>query len=154
MSDIIGALAAQFGLPQQQVETAAGSLFKLVQQQAGGGDFQQLLGALPQIQQWIGKAADAPAAAGGGGLLGQLGSLAGGLGGGGASLGPLLTELAGSGLKPEMLTKFVPALLEQVRQQVDPALLEKVLGAVPALKSLSGGSGGALAGALGGLLGR
>lgn len=155
MTDIIGSLAAQFGLQPDKVESAAGSVFKLVQQQAGGGDFQQLLGALPQIQQWIGKAGSAaPAAGGGGGLLGGIGALAGSLGGGGgAALGPLLAELAGSGLKPETLTKLIPALLTQVQKHVDPAVLEKVLASVPALKALaSGGSGGGLAGALGGLL--
>ncbi|MGH8444255.1 MAG: DUF2780 domain-containing protein, partial [Solimonas sp.] len=140
MSNIIGQLAGQFGVSPAQAESAAGSVFKLLQERAQAGDFQKLLGAVPQIQDWIAKADHAPEAAGGGGLLGQLGGLLGGGGGGG--FGGVLAALQQSGLKPETLVQFVPALLEKLSAHVDPALLAKVLDAVPALKELEGAGGG------------
>src|SRR3546814_2966612 len=43
MSDIISELAGQFGIPSAQAESAAGSVLKFVQTEAGSGDFQKLL---------------------------------------------------------------------------------------------------------------
>src|SRR3546814_13831130 len=82
MSDIISELAGQFGIPSAQAESAAGSVLKFVQTEAGSGDFQKLLAAAPQIQGWIAKAGQGAASSGGGGLSGQLGGLAAALGGG------------------------------------------------------------------------
>src|SRR3546814_5638826 len=69
MSDIISELAGQFGIPSAQAESAAGSVLKFVQTEAGSGDFQKLLAAAPQIQGWIDKAGQGAASSGGGGLL-------------------------------------------------------------------------------------
>lgn len=155
MNDIIATLASQFGISAPQAESAAGSLFKLVQDKAASGDFQQLLTAVPQVGDWIAKAGAAGGGSAGGGLLGGLGgALGGALGGGSGDLGALLAAVQKSGLKPETLAQFVPALLQLVATKVDPALIEKLVAAVPALKQLGGASGGAgLGSVLGGLLG-
>lgn len=145
MNDIISSLSASFGLKPEQTESAAGTLFQLLQQKAAPTDFQQLLGALPQIGEWLGKAAptEGVAAPSGGGLLG-------GLLAGSSTLGPVLGALQSIGLTPETVMRFVPALLDQVRAHVDPALIERLVASVPALKPFVGGEGGA--GALGGML--
>lgn len=156
MNAIITQLAAQFGLSPAQAESAAGAILHLVQTRAAGGDFERLIEAMPPVRDWIGQAAAAPA----GGLLGSLGSLAGSLGGSGGELGGLLAAVQQAGLKPELLAQFVPALLQQLSQHVDPALIARLLEAVPALRGLgaasttaaSGGDG--LGAALGGLLGK
>lgn len=152
MSDIISELAGQFGISPAQAESAAGSVLKFVQSQAAGGDFQQLLVAAPQIQNWIAKAGQATSSSGGGGLLGQLGGLAAGLGGQAGGIAGVLAALQKAGLKPEMIAQFAPALLQKLSSQIDPALVAKIVGAVPALKELGAGGGGALGG-LGSLLG-
>ncbi|HET8881377.1 MAG TPA: DUF2780 domain-containing protein [Solimonas sp.] len=151
MSNIIGELAGQFGIAPAQAESAAGSILKFVQAQAGGGDFQKLLGAAPQIQDWIAKAGQAGSSSGGG-LLGQLGGLAASLGGEAGGIGGVLAALQQAGLKPETVAQFVPALLQKLSAHVDPALVAKLFESVPALKELGAGGGGALGG-LGGLLG-
>lgn len=157
MNAVITQLAGQFGLSPAQAESAAGAILHLVQTRAAGGDFERLIDAVPQVRDWIGKAAAAPAD---GGLLGSLGSLAGSLGGSGGELGGLLAAVQQAGLKPELLAQFVPALLQQLSQHVDPALIARLLEAVPALRGLgaasttaSSGSEG-LGAALGGLLGK
>ncbi|NGY04591.1 DUF2780 domain-containing protein [Solimonas terrae] len=151
MSNIIGELASQFGIAPEQAESAAGSVLKFVQAQAGSGEFQQLLAALPQVQQWIARAGQA-SSAGGAGLLGQLGGLAASLGGEAGGIAGVLTALRHSGLKPDMIAPFVPALLQQLSAHVDPALVTRLMESVPALKELAATGGGSLGG-LGGLLG-
>jgi len=150
MSNIIGELASQFGIQPAQAEGAAGSILKFVQAQAGSGDFQKLLAAAPQIQQWITKAGAAPSSSGGG-LLGQLGGLAASLGGEAGGIGGVLAALQQIGLKPETIAQFAPALLQKLSTQIDPALVAKVFESVPALKGL--GAGGGALGGLGSLLG-
>ncbi|HEY9545053.1 MAG TPA: DUF2780 domain-containing protein [Solimonas sp.] len=151
MSDIISELAGQFGIPSAQAESAAGSVLKFVQTEAGSGDFQKLLAAAPQIQGWIAKAGQGAASSGGGGLLGQLGGLAAGLGGGAGGIAGVLAALQKTGLKPEMIAQFAPALLQKLSAHVDPSLIAKILESVPALKGLGGGGGlGGLLGGLGG----
>jgi hypothetical protein len=152
MSNIIGELAGQFGIAPAQAESAAGSILKFVQAQAGSGDFQKLLGAAPQIQDWIAKAGQTGASSGGGGLLGQLGGLAASLGGEAGGIGSVLAALQQAGLKPETVAQFVPALLQKLSAHIDPALVARLFESVPALKELGAGGGGALGG-LGGLLG-
>src|SRR3546814_4966276 len=112
MSDIISELAGQFGIPSAQAESAAGSVLKFVQTEAGSGDFQKLLAAAPQIQGWIAKAGQGAASSGGGGLLGQLGGLAAGLGGGAGGIAGVLAALQQTGLKPELIAQFAPARSE------------------------------------------
>ncbi|TBU97949.1 DUF2780 domain-containing protein [Stutzerimonas kirkiae] len=156
MNAIIEQLASQLDIQPQQAESAAGSIFKLVREQAPSGDFQQLLAALPQVGEWIARAGNVEAApSASGGLFGSVGGLLGGLAGDTAQGGiaGALGELARTGLNADTLGRFVPALLEQLRQHIDPALLEKLLQAVPALSQLSGnGSAAGLGGLLGGLL--
>lgn len=151
MSDIISELAGQFGIPSAVAESAAGSVLKFVRQEAGNGDFQQLLAAVPQIQGWMAKADAGAAASGSGGLLGQLGGLAAGLGGEAGGIAGLLATLQHTGLKPEMIAQFAPALLQKLSAHVDPALIAKILESVPALKGLGGNLGGGALGGLGGL---
>lgn len=149
MNDIISSLSASFGLKPEQTESAAGTLFQLLQQKAAPTDFQQLLGALPQIGEWLGKAAPAPAEGAAAATQGA-GGLLGGLLAGSSTLGPVLAALQSIGLTPETVMRFVPALLDQVRAHVDPALIERLVASVPALKPFVGGEGAA--GGLGGML--
>ncbi|QLF94423.1 DUF2780 domain-containing protein [Pseudomonas sp. ABC1] len=156
MNAIIEQLASQLDIQPQQAESAAGSIFKLIQEQAASGDFQQLLSALPQVGDWIAKAGNVEAApSASGGLLGSLGGLLGNLGGEAVQGGiaGALGELARTGLNADTLTKFVPTLLDLLRNHIDPALVEKLLQSVPALAQLTGAkSPGGLGGLLGGFL--
>ncbi|MFT4047867.1 MAG: DUF2780 domain-containing protein [Solimonas sp.] len=147
MNAILDELAGRFGITPAQAESAAGAIFKFVQQEAASGDFQKLLAAVPQLQTWIAKAGHADGA-GGGGLLGSLGGLVGEGG-----IGALLASLQKSGLGVEGAAQFLPALVQQLSSHVDPALLAKVLESVPALKELGQAQGGGLGSLLGGLLG-
>ncbi|WP_051362104.1 DUF2780 domain-containing protein [Solimonas soli] len=154
MNEIIDKLASQFGIAPAQAESAAGAVLKFVQHKVSNGDFQKLLAAAPQLQAWIAKAGQAPAAgSGGGGLLGELvGGIASGLGGEGGIAG-VLAALQNAGLDGEGAAQFVPALIQKLSANLDPALVAKVLEQVPAVQSLGGAGGleklGSLLGGLG-----
>lgn len=149
MDDIIRQLSGRLGLDPDQAAAGAGAVFKTIQDNVAGGDFQKLLQQLPQVKSWMGKAEAGTGAGGpdtgGGGLLGMAGGLLGGLGAGGAgSLGELATLLGKNGLSLETASKLLPVLMDLLKDRVDPALIEKLVSSVPALQGLLGGKGGGL----------
>lgn len=151
MQALINALAQQFGMRPEQVQTAVGAVLGLVRERAGQKEFAALVASVPGAQAWIDQAGQAKAPADGGGLLGQAAGLLGALGAGSApgGIGALLGQLQQSGLKPETALQFLPALMEQFRSTAGAETVKKVIEEIPALK---GGAGPG--GALGSLLGR
>ena len=150
MQALINALAQQFGMRPEQVQTAVGAVLGLVRERAGPQEFAALLASVPGANAWIDQAGQAKAPAGGD-LLGQAAGLLGGLGAGSAAggIGALLGQLQQSGLKPESAMQFLPVLMDQFRSTAGAETVKKVLEDIPALKAGSGPGG-----ALGSLLGR
>lgn len=142
MQNLVTQLAQQFGLRSEQVQAGAGAVLQLLQEKAGGADFQQLLGKVPGAKAWIEQARAMPQQAGqvGGGLLGQASNLLGAVTGQGQSgLAGILGKLEQAGFKPDSAVQFVPALLEQLKATAGPDTLNKLLDQVPALKGAAGG---------------
>lgn len=146
MTDIISQLSSQLGIPTDQATAGAGAIMTLIKDQAPDGDFQELVQAVPDASNWIGKAAPGPGS--GSGIGGMVGGLMGGLGGGGAA--GLIGLLGQSGISGGTAAKFLPLFLNLIKGQAGNALFGKILGAVPMLKEAAGGEGGQ--GALAGLL--
>lgn len=147
MQSLIGSLVQQFGLRPEQIQAGAGVVLQLLQEKAGGADFQQLLASLPGAQAWIEKVQALPQQGGSGvgGLLGQASSILGAVTGQDASgLAGILGKLEAAGFNAQSATQFVPALLEQLKGAAGADVLGKVLQQVPALK----GGGGLLGGLL------
>lgn len=142
MQNIISTLAQQFGLRPEQVQAGVGAILQLLQEKAGGGDFQQLLAKIPGAQAWIDQAKVLPQQSGdaGGGLLGQAAGILGAVTGQGQTgLAGILGKLQGAGFQPDSAAKFVPAVLEQLKGSAGAGTLDKVLEQVPGLKGLGGG---------------
>lgn len=134
MQELIGQLAKQLGVSEQQAQGGAGLLFKAAQEKLGG-DFSQVASKLTGVQDLI---KSAPAAGGAGGGLGSLlGGLASAVGGdAGKALGNAggLAQLAGGfsqlKLDPSMISKFVPVILQFVQSKYGGeivALLQKAM---------------------------
>lgn len=162
METIVGQLAQQFGLKNDQAEAGAGAILQMLQDKVGGSDVSELIAKVPGAESWLQKGQSLPSQAGGGeaggGLLGQAAGLLGGLGGGSTGaegLGDILGKLQASGLNAGNAMQFVPALLEKIQGVVGPELVGKVLDQVPMLKALTGGAGAQAGGTggLGGMLG-
>ena len=135
MNELVGMLINQLGVKEGQAEGGTGLILNMVKEKLGSGDFAQVAQHIPGVDGLL-KAAPAQAAeGGGGGLFDMVGKLATSLGGG-SELGEL-ASLAGGfeklGLKPEMISKFLPIIL---------AFIEKKGGgnAVDLIKSVLGGT--------------
>jgi hypothetical protein len=109
--ELIQQLTQGLGVDESQAKGGAGLIFKMAQEQLGAGDFAQVANALPGISNLIGEAP-----AGGEGIAGAIGGLAGMMGGdssGGqlANMAALATGFSQLGLNPSMATKFIPIIL-------------------------------------------
>lgn len=151
MSDIVQQLTSQLGIGADQAEAGAGTVMNLIKESAASGDFQQLLGAVPEASGWMARAGEASAAAGGG-LLGQATGLLGQAGGGATGLAGLVGTLGKLGISGDAAARFLPLLASLIKGKAGDALFGRLASSVPLLKEAMGGAGG-LGGALGKLLG-
>ena len=126
--DLISTLTQNLGVNESQAKGGAGLLFKLAKDKLPGADFAKVASAVPGIDSLIGAAP----AADGGGMMGGLGKMMGGLGGAAGGLGSL-ASLAGGftklGMGGNMVSKFVPIILEFVKSKGGEGvknILEKV----------------------------
>jgi hypothetical protein len=115
--ELIQQLTQGLGVDESQAKGGAGLIFKMAQEQLGAGDFAQVANALPGIGNLIGEAP-----AGGSGIAGAIGGLAGMMGGdsgGGqlANMAALATGFSQLGLNPGMATKFIPIILSFTQSQ-------------------------------------
>jgi len=117
--ELVDTLVKNLGIGQGQAEGGAGLIFNMVKGELGAGDFSQLTGKIPEIGSLI-KAASAETS--GEGLMGMVGNLASSAGGD-SQLGQMgkLAQLAGAfeklGLKPDMVSKFIPIIMAFVQKK-------------------------------------
>lgn len=129
--DLVGLIAQQLGLTQEQAQGGLGVIFRMVQEELDAADFAQVKQAIPNIQAMLDTA---PKAAADGGLAGALGGIAKSLGLDNLEgLGKLAAVAEGFkklGIDPKLVLQFVPKILEWVQKNGGPQLkviLEKVL---------------------------
>lgn len=128
MQELVTALVKQVGVSESQAQGGAGAIFKAAKEKMGGAQFDQLLGGLPGVKDLLTKA---PAAGGGGGLLGGLASMAGKMGGGDmAQAAQLLATFGSLGMNKDTLMKFVPVLMQFLEAKGGKDLVGKVRGAL------------------------
>ena len=129
--ELIGLLTQGLGVNQNQAKGGAGLIFQLAKQQLGDSDFVQVANVVPGLDELLGAAPQEET-----GVMSAIGGLAGALGGGAGTLGKLagLASLAGGfdqlGLKPDMISQFLPIILSFVQNQGGDSikdLLEGVL---------------------------
>lgn len=114
--ELVSLLVESLGVSEEQAKGGAGLLLKLAQDKLGGGEFAQIAENVAGTEDML---AAAPGE-GGGGLMGAVGGLMSSFGGGAGNLGAL-ASLAGGfdklGLDSGMIGKFVPILLDFVRER-------------------------------------
>lgn len=114
--ELVSLLVESLGVSEEQAKGGAGLLLKLAQDKLGGGEFAQIAENVSGIEDMLTAAPDE----GGGGLMGAVGGLMSSFGGGVGNLGAL-ASLAGGfdklGLDSGMIGKFVPILLDFVRDR-------------------------------------
>ncbi|MEM8785847.1 MAG: DUF2780 domain-containing protein, partial [Pseudomonadota bacterium] len=115
-----------------------GSILAAVQSQASDADASDLMSKLPGAEALIEKVTSAQGGGGGGGLVGGLMSKAAGMLGqsGGGDLMGMLSQFSGSGVSLDEIKSMAPTVLGFAREKAGDDLVNKILGQIPALKSL------------------
>jgi hypothetical protein len=109
--ELVGTLAKELGSTPKQAEGAAGSLFSYAKGKLSPTDWTKVAGAVPGMAGLLKAAPEAAGATGTSGTaaLGALGGAAG-LGG----LASVASSFSSLGLKPEMVMKAIPVLINFV----------------------------------------
>ena len=114
--DLINQLVSDLGVSEEQAKGGAGMLFKLAKDKLSGDEFGQIADKVSGLDDMVSAAPDAA----GGGLMGAVGGLMSKMGGGSSDLGALANLTGGFdklGLDSGMVGKFVPVVLDFVRNQ-------------------------------------
>ena len=133
-SDLVGMLTSQLGVSQQQASGGAGSLLSFAKDQMSAGDFDVVSSELPDVDSLIGAAPDTGSSA-----LGSLGALSSGsslLGGSSGGLGDMAgvaSTFSDLGLSPDMVTQFVPVILEYAQTSGSEQAMQLLQGALTGL---------------------
>jgi hypothetical protein len=125
---LIGALTSGLGVTQEQAEAGAGALFNYAKQQLDAEQFSQIAAAVPGIDKLMDMA---PQLGGIGGLVGGASSM---LGGGADSLGGMATlgeAFSKLGMGSDMVSQFIPIVLDYVKQTEGEAVKDLLQQALP-----------------------
>ncbi len=134
MSDTANALSSETGLSVDMVQKGLGAILNFLRQHLGEETFEQIQGAVPKATEFLNRFESAPAAEGGGGLIGTLTGLASKfLGGGVGELPKLLESFGKLGFKPEQIEAFLPRALAFIRSHLPADLVQQILAKLPAL---------------------
>jgi hypothetical protein len=117
-SSLVDALVGQLGITPEQASGGAGSIFSMAKQGMNSADFAKVSTAVPGMNELL--AAAPSQAAPSSNMTGLMGMAASALGGSGSSVGRL-ASLAGSfqslGLNSDMVSRFIPVILQSVQSQ-------------------------------------
>lgn len=111
---LVNALVNQLGINQQQAMGGVGSIFSLAQQRMNPTDFMQLRGNVPGMDQYL-SAVPEPSSSSL--LIGSAASMLGGQAGGLGNLAALAGSFQTLGMNSNVITQFVPLVLQYVQGQ-------------------------------------
>lgn len=133
MQEFIDMAMKSLGTDEKTTRGATGGLLNLIQKNADGGDFQELLGKLPGADLLM-KEGPSPGA----GLGGAIGGLVGNLAGGNdvAKAIGSLGFLSESGIDAGKIAQLVPLFLSFVKDKAGQDLLSRLLGKLPELANV------------------
>lgn len=117
---LIDTLVGQLGINSQQAMGGVGSIFSLAQQRMNPSDFMQLSSYVPDMDQYL-SAVPQPAASNS--LFGSAANLMGGQDNGLGSLAVLGGSFQTLGMDANMISQFVPVVLQYIQGQSGPAAM-------------------------------
>lgn len=133
IEDFIQMAAQQFGESEGSTRSATGVLLGLIESKAEGGDFQQLLNAIPGAGNLLRETGGTAPEGSGGMLGGMLGGLASSIGGElGESLGAL-GEIQKTGFAAGNIGGLVSLFVNFAQSEAGQGLVQKLMGQVPEL---------------------
>ncbi len=127
---LVDALVQQLGVTPAQAQGGAGALFQAAKSRMTDEAFSTVSESVPGMDQLL---ATAPQSGASSGLAGGLSSLAGDQAGSLGSLASLASSFQQLGLSSDMVTKFVPVMVDYVKQsggEVAASLLSTALAGI------------------------
>jgi uncharacterized protein (DUF2267 family) len=146
VDEFIQQMTSKLGIDDSTAKQATAQTMNFVKGQVDASLFEQILKQVPGLEmitelmksgqtQSTGK--DKPQEEAGGGLFGAIAGMAGAYLGKDAAQGlDLINNLKKLGLSMEDITKFVTSLIEFLKKNVSPELVQKVLAQIPALAKM------------------
>ncbi|MDH4065067.1 MAG: hypothetical protein OEW19_11755 [Acidobacteriota bacterium] len=131
MQEFIQQAMQALGTSEETTKSATGSLLGFLNQNGPKAEVGQLLNALPGARDMMASAA--PAAAGGGGMLGSLAGAASALGVGGGGSAALVGALLQSGLSAGQAPQLISLFTGFAKTKAGPEIISKIAAAVPGL---------------------
>ncbi|MFG0291320.1 MAG: DUF2780 domain-containing protein [Rhodopirellula sp. JB044] len=139
MDELIQLITGRLGVDSSIANAGLGKLMALLKDQVGGDLFSQIAGAVPGAEEAASQAAEDPAPAAGGGLLGKLSGMASAALGGNAGGGlEMASALASTGIDADKLGPFVSTVLEFLKEKLGDDVVEQIMSKLPMLKSVLG----------------
>ena len=120
MKELIDTLTKKLGVSAAQAEGGAAVLFKAAQQKLGDAEFKKLLGQVPGLSKLMLKAPSS------GGMGGLLGGIAGAMGGKAALISTIIGGFGKLGMTSDDAIRFAPVILDFLKSQVGPEVVEKL----------------------------
>jgi hypothetical protein len=130
MADIITELASKAGINSDLARKGLGALLAFVKEKLPADSFSKILSAIPGSDNMMAAAAETgpePSA----GVLSTITGLAGKLFGGAGGATALATKLAHLGFSADQLQKFVPTVLEFLKNKLPPDIMNKITSLIP-----------------------
>jgi hypothetical protein len=129
MADLISEVASRTGMSPEQTRQGLGALLAFAKEKLPAEMFDKVQSAVPDAAGLM-TASESESKSESGGIMGAISSVAGKVfGGKGADLAGTFARL---GLAPEMLAKFMPAVLGALKGRVPDEALNKIAGLLPA----------------------
>ncbi len=139
MDEFFQLATQQLGIDNDTARNATGGLLGMIKDQASGGDFSALLGALPGAEETMKAATTAKTADSGGGLLGNVMQMAGSaLGGDAGKALNVASMLENFGLDLDKAGPFVSLFLNFIKGKAGSELIGKIMQQIPALQQSAG----------------
>jgi hypothetical protein len=116
-SELVTLLVNQTGVSKQQAAGGAGSIFSLAKQRLSPADFSKVANAVPEMNSLL--AAVPGGVSPGSGIMGDLSGMAG-----------VVSNFQALGLGQDMVSRFIPVILNYVQQQGGTSVMNLLQGAL------------------------
>jgi len=128
-NDLVNMLTSQLGVSEQQASGGAGSIMNYAKGEMGAGDFDIVSQSLPDLGSLVGGSSGGGTSS----LLQSGSSLLGGSSGGMGGVADVASSFSDLGMSPDMVSQFVPAILDYAKTNGSEQALSLLQGALSGL---------------------
>ncbi len=132
MSELLNDLASKAGVSPEQAQRGLGALLSFIKEKLPQDDAAKVEAEVPNSNEAV-SAFEANKTEPDTGLLGSIGGLVGKVFGGDSSVSEISKRFSQAGFSVEQLQKFIPQLIEWLKNHVPADLLQKIKDKIPGM---------------------